>query len=478
VGLVVLCLTAVAASDASVTSPAKPGGLVARSLSPTSLRLSWTGSNPRARVAGYRVYVDDKLLASVRSTSYLVRRLDCGTRYAVAVTAYDRAGHGSARRAGTAKTLRCGSTPSAGASASAAPNPQDSCTRTIDAGVSLQSAVGAAAPGSVICLGGGDYGDVTIQNVDGVGTVVVRPAPDASASLRLTLIESHHLRFTGLTVAGLLLRSDTDITFSHNTFTGMTVVETELANASVLFDANRLDGINAGPNDFEGRITVRGFDNKAPVGVTIRNNHFGGGCSDGVQVVGSAYGVKIGPGNEFTGIKQLGCDPVHADPIQLYGAVATIVTGNWFHDNGNGTGGLASFAGDSPATVTNNVFVCTCIYPHSVGAWGARGWLVAHNTFIGGVLRFQRTDDGKVPSGNEVRDNVWLGGGISTDTPDWGTDDHNLNAGIRGDGNLRGRPRFVGGPDPKTYAGYRLAPGSPGAGRASDGSDMGIRGSH
>lgn len=41
--------------------------------------------------------------------------------------------------------------------------------------------------------------------------------------------------------------------------------------------------------------------------------------------------------------------------------------------------------------------------------------------------------------------------------------------------NFAGIPRFVGGAHPTTYAGFRLAPGSPGRGRASDGRDVGIR---
>ena len=42
----------------------------------------------------------------------------------------------------------------------------------------------------------------------------------------------------------------------------------------------------------------------------------------------------------------------------------------------------------------------------------------------------------------------------------WGANDHNLNAGKPGTGNIIGRAIFVGGAKPKTYAGYRLAAGS------------------
>jgi hypothetical protein len=42
-------------------------------------------------------------------------------------------------------------------------------------------------------------------------------------------------------------------------------------------------------------------------------------------------------------------------------------------------------------------------------------------------------------------------------------------------GDFVGVPVFVGGANPSTYEGYCLAPGSPGKGRAADGSDVGIR---
>ena len=38
-----------------------------------------------------------------------------------------------------------------------------------------------------------------------------------------------------------------------------------------------------------------------------------------------------------------------------------------------------------------------------------------------------------------------------------------------------GIPQFVGGSSPNTYAGYALAAGSPGKGKASDGGDVGAR---
>ena len=52
-----------------------------------------------------------------------------------------------------------------------------------------------------------------------------------------------------------------------------------------------------------------------------------------------------------------------------------------------------------------------------------------------------------------------------------GPGDHNLGPGLKGAGDLGGTPVYTGA---SSYAGYRLASGSPGKGAASDGTDIGI----
>jgi hypothetical protein len=453
------------AARGGLSGPTRPGSLKIRSVSATVIHVSWAASHSNVRVTGYRIYVNRVLRAFVRSRSFRIRRLRCGTKYVLAVRAYDSVGRRSSPRRRTVKTLRC---------APGRKAPQR-CTKTTAVGTGLASVIASAARGSVVCLSGGDYGHVAIRNIHKAKTVVVRPVTGASASVDLELVASSGLRLVGLTISDLLMANSANVTLSHNTFTGMSLVQTQRVHANILFDSNRLDGNNAGPNDYEGRLTIRGYDNTQPVGVTISNNHFGGGCSDGVQVIGDAYGVRIGPGNKFTGLRQGGC-AAHVDPIQLYGARHVVVRGNYFHDNGDGTGGLESFDGDDYGTVTNNVFVCTCIYPYSVAASGGDNWVVKHNTFAGGgYVSFANANDGETASGNLVRDNVFTsGGGISARGSTWGTNDHNLNAGVPGPGNLKGTPVFVGGKKPKSYQGYRLARGSPGKGAASDGGDLGI----
>ena len=270
-----------------------------------------------------------------------------------------------------------------------------------------------------------------------------------------------------------------DLTFEYITFDAAADIRPGVTGSAMLFDHDRFDGLAQGT--WEGRLNIFAGNNTGdttPVGVTVSNSHFGGGgCSDGVHV--SAYGVTVGPGNEFTDLPQTGCSQ-HVDPVQCDGSPHMVLTGNYFHDNLDGSGGLMCGNGEQHITVTNNVFARDPgggAYPYSIHAGGAQNWLVQHNTFAsGGLLRFEVQS--VTPAGNLVRNNVFTSrDGISLDSGSngYGTNDHNLNAGVSGVGNRKGRPIFLGGKNPTSYAGYRLAPRSQGKGSASDGDDMGIR---
>jgi hypothetical protein len=282
--------------------------------------------------------------------------------------------------------------------------------------------------------------------------------------------------------------NSTNLTFDHITFkapTGCVGLTGTSSTSAILFDHDRLDNIDtiyASGNGClnEGRL---GVDGTGPNGwATITNSHFGGqgtvDCSDGVHVGGD--GVVIGPGNEFTGIYQAGCT-AHADPIQFYkgsgGASNNIVTGNWFHDNGNGSGGCMCWDGGDNNTFTNNVFASTGYAWSIVSGSGENNWLIAHNVFYASVTM----DNGHSSyngTGNVVRDNVFLPGEDVTDDGSGVSYDHNLNcvrSGVNcpGTGNISGTPVFVTSPSSGYYH-YQLAPSSPGYHAASDGKSMGI----
>jgi hypothetical protein len=370
-----------------------------------------------------------------------------------------------------------------------APGPRAgaSCSKTIGVGTSLAAAIASARPGSVVCLGSGDYGNLTLISLTKTLDVTVHPAATAAVTIgQVTLDHVRHLRFTGIggkmTIQGGELDPSgpcsSNVTIDHVAFSNGLNVTARCGGMNILIDHDTFD--NLGIDTWEGRLNVvaGGSHNSRRVGVTISNSRFSGGCSDGIDVVGPP-GVQIGPGNEFTGIQQDGCDPVHADPVQCATAPHLLLTGNYFHDNGDGSGGLMCGNGEHDITISNNVFACTCDYPYSIYAGGDYNLTITHNTFAGGGLVRFEVDDGKVPAHNLVRDNVFtVGGGISLDSGSrsYGFNDHNLNAGEPGVADIRGVPVFVGGAKPTSYSGYGLAPSSRGKGRAVGGSDMGIRG--
>ncbi len=197
----------------------------------------------------------------------------------------------------------------------------------------LSSVYGSAQGGDVIHLASGNYGSFGGGSKSSVVTLVAQSGATATISPNLGTAVNN-LRFDGLTIDGAYTNGVKNVAFVNSKFTGLVRVDTpaNISNANVLFDHDTFDGLNATASSYEGRLTVRGYDNSSPVGVKITNSHFGnGGCSDGVQVIGGAYGVEIGPGNEISGIKQASCSN-HVDSIQLYGSSHTQIVGNYFHD--------------------------------------------------------------------------------------------------------------------------------------------------
>ncbi len=336
----------------------------------------------------------------------------------------------------------------------------------------LAGVFAAANGGDTIRLASGVYG--TFRGGAKPATVTLAPAPGAAASIEPSLIGASNLAFDGLTIPDAYMTGSRDLVFRNSRFKGMTVVDASIANANIVFDHDKFDGIDMCAWCYEGRLTVRGNNNTEPVGVAISNSHFGsGGESDGIQVTGEAYGVQIGPGNEFEGIKQ-GDFAAHVDPIQLYGDTHTVITGNYFHDNSTG---IMAGDGTDRLTVTNNVFVTDGEYPDQIVIGGGSSDVIRHNTFANGA----RVRLGKVNVSDSVAetvtDNVITGGIQLTEgqSASGFTLDYNLNPqDAVGDHDVQAAPVFAGGSAPSSFADYGLAAGSPGKDAASDGADMGI----
>ena len=88
-------------------APSTPTGLSASAQTPTSITLSWNGSNDNVGVAGYGRYRSGSLDSNGSGTSYTFSELNCGSSYSFAVDAYDAAGNRSPQATVSAATSPC-----------------------------------------------------------------------------------------------------------------------------------------------------------------------------------------------------------------------------------------------------------------------------------------------------------------------------------------------------------------------------------
>jgi chitodextrinase len=80
---------------ADTSSPTQPGSLTASATDSTHVTLSWTASTDNVSVAGYRVYRNSTVLATVTTTAYADSGLTASTAYGYQVIAFDAAGNAS-----------------------------------------------------------------------------------------------------------------------------------------------------------------------------------------------------------------------------------------------------------------------------------------------------------------------------------------------------------------------------------------------
>lgn len=342
----------------------------------------------------------------------------------------------------------------------------------------------SALGGDTILLSPGSYGAFSGGSKSSVVTITPDPGTGGTRSNvvfgALNLGSSQNITFQNLTVGGATVGTSSapalHIHLVGITFTAPVCILTPAnVNQDTLIDSSSF--INIGQSCTEGRLGVRGYNNTVTNGVVISNNLFSQpGPSDGVQIIGGAYGTVIGPGNEFVGIKQSGCGAVHCDPIQFYGASRTTIIGNYVH--GNSTGIMSSGSGSDVIIVTNNVFVTDGEYPDQIVQEGGSNDVFDHNTFANGArIRLCNCNGTGLNSNETVTNNILTGGlslteGQSTSGFTMG---NNLSpGGGLGTNSVTGVPTYVGGSQPTSMAGYALTSTSLGHLAASNGADIGV----
>jgi len=182
------------------------------------------------------------------------------------------------------------------------------CSLTVASTAAAQSAVAAAAPGTVVCMAPGSYGRLALS-ASKAGEVVVQPASTA-------------------TIAGA------DLAGAHLTLEGFDVVGDEVTiepgSNHMTVQFNRISGghfgLDAGPTTTTtvDDVTIRGNRFVGNFGEdAIRLNRYHDGDGDGV-------GILI-EGNEITGVVE---DGQHNDCLQtVWGGDHLVFQRNWLHAN-------------------------------------------------------------------------------------------------------------------------------------------------
>ena len=350
------------------------------------------------------------------------------------------------------------------------------CARRASPGT-LSRELAAAAPGQTICLAAGDYG--TFGGAAKRGSVTLSGAPDARATMRLEFDGAQNLVLEGLGIRGALLTGSTrNIVIRNSRFTAPATIE-GLANANVVFDDDTFNDIDAPKGDSTPARIHLSYSSRTPSGVTIRNSLFAGGDADGVQ---SGVGVNI-IGNEFRNILGRG-GPNHTDAIQLLDAPGAVVRGNYIHRTETG---IVAYDGLERARIEDNVIDLTqegAQRPWGIELYSDSQSVIRNNTLAHGTcgydlpcglidLNRKPGDDPGV--GTVVMDNVATAISQQNGSSLTRRGGNLLRRGVEA-GDVRGAPVFVGGADPTSYEGFRLAKDSPGSRRASDGGDPGIKG--
>ena len=153
-------------------------------------------------------------------------------------------------------------------------------------------------------------------------------------------------------------------------------------------------------------------------------------------------------------------DPALRWPLRALSRATTSTT------TATSAGGSRSWDdGDNNSTIEDNVWVCTCIYPWSIQADDAgHTSIFRHNTFAGGGgVHFQHRS-GYPASNHHSRQRVHRPSNGITDSSgaNWGTQDHNLNSGLSGPGDITGTPVWTGGSSRPATAAITSPPVRPG----------------
>jgi len=326
--------------------------------------------------------------------------------------------------------------------ADAKPSSSIQCTKTLNAGSNLSSAISVARGGATLCLKGGSYDAIEAVGVKKSRPVTIRSAPGVRATLRgIDLVDPVGLRFVALNLTdGVSISpSASNIQFIDNNITGRNGIymfgDYRIGKQvdNVLIEGNDIHDIDySGAQETGYGYGIEGVGDARHV--TIRDNTIKSTASDYLQSATPVHWVV--DHNTFLGPSLLGEHEDHQDLWQIFGGGRDIAfTNNVARYTGTQESLLFQEGAFRKVVVKNNLFDhdsrgYTCqIYQSS-------GLVFSHNTVVGSRWGCLFRDEASSPpgSGYRIEHNIFVetkdGGDVSTEgrAAGWGTYDYNVSS--------------------------------------------------
>jgi hypothetical protein len=353
----------------------------------------------------------------------------------------------------------------------AVPSPGDGPCNLNATPSSFASQVSAASAGQVICLASGNYG--TWNGVK--KAVVIKAATDATPNMRVNFNSSvGGFVLDGMNGMGGKSVNAKNFTIRNSVFSD--TIDIEVTDGDILLDRNTHDwhAVYA-KGSYNAKVRVQN-DTAAFSGVTVQNSTFRNGDLDGIHL---GAGINI-LNNIFDNLCDVGTN--HTDNIQFEGGTGGRIAGNYVYASLScETQGIASFDGGTVGVIIeDNVIDISRKY--GIEFYADKNSIIRHNTVLYrasgcaggecGYIDINRKPANPAGVGTQVYDNIAI---VSFGNGSTGISTNNMFYKAATGSNFTGRPVYVGGASPTSYAGFKLAPRSPGKGRASDGTDVGAR---
>lgn len=339
----------------------------------------------------------------------------------------------------------------------------------------FNSVYGAAQGGDQVRLANGTY-SIAGKVTSGTGRILIAPQKGANPVVSFAFNNAvKRLTLTGLRITnGFFNSSDAEqITIANSSVSGQFVFRQDagIEDSQIVLRGNDFHDWDWPGNTYEGRVSICGCGaNSLMNGITIRDNVFRGGASDGIQDSGS--GTRI-IHNEFFGLQSDDASGVHADPIQTWDGCCHQIKGNYFHDLPE-TSQLMMPDGIDHEVITDNVIAVTAPYPYSFTVFDDDHSTIRYNTLAWKTNCIFGNDCGGIRMGTKFPSTTGdeftkidhnIVGWINQEDGTTAVRSQNLVASGTLVGNeVRGTPTFVGGAIPSSYCGYKLTPTSAGQG--------------